>query len=107
MASSYDKRVYQILLGFVVALLVLGTVVYHFVEDFSWVDAYYFSVVTLATVGYGDLTPHTTFGKLFTTFYILSGVGIITAFVSVKLQRRAAIYSKRHGGTPEQTEKEN
>jgi hypothetical protein len=67
------------------------------VEKFSWVDAYYFCVVTLATVGYGDLTPKTTFGKIFTTFYILAGVGIITAFISYSLKRQAYKAEQRRG----------
>ncbi len=77
-------------------MLTLGTVVYHHVEKFPWVDAYYFSVVTLATVGYGDFTPHTTFGKIFTTFYIFVGVGIITTFITYTMRRRAARHEDRH-----------
>src|SRR3954471_20467180 len=99
MKESFDKHIYRILLVAVLVSLSVGTVVYHLVEKFSWVDAYYFSVVTLATVGYGDLTPHTTFGKIFTTFYVLSGVGIITSFISMRLRRRADKVSKRRAGS--------
>ena len=45
-------------------------------------DAFYFSVTTLTTVGLGDLAPSTTFGKLFTTVYIFAGLGLIAGFVS-------------------------
>lgn len=86
---DFDKHIYRILLMFAGLVLFSGTLVYHFVEKLSFVDAYYFSVVTLATVGYGDITPHTTFGKIFTTFYILAGVGIITTFLSYTVRRRA------------------
>jgi voltage-gated potassium channel len=99
MYQTFNKHIYKLLLALVVLILATGTVVYHLVEKFSWVDAYYFSVVTLATVGYGDLTPHTTFGKIFTTFYILSGVGIITSFISMRLRRRADKVSKRRTGS--------
>jgi hypothetical protein len=44
------------------------------------VDAFYFSVTTLTTVGQGDLTPKTTIGKLFTVVYIFAGLGIILGF---------------------------
>jgi len=83
-----DKYMYRILAGSTLFIVTSGTVFYHFVEKFPWVDAYYFSVITLATVGYGDLTPTTTVGKIFTTFYILIGVGIITTFVSQVVKHR-------------------
>lgn len=86
---------YHVLLAATALTLGIGTVFYHIVEKFSWLDAYYFSVVTLATVGYGDLTPHTDIGKLFTTFYIFIGVGIITAFITYTVRRRASKISKK------------
>lgn len=57
-------------------LLILGTVFYSFQEGWSYIDAFYFSVVTLTTVGYGDLHPTTTASKLFTVVYIFIGVGL-------------------------------
>jgi voltage-gated potassium channel len=95
MKGSFDKYLFRFFL--VAALLALGTgvVVYHSVEHLSWVDAYYFSVITLATVGYGDITPHTAAGKIFTTFYVLFGIGIITTFISLRMQRRGEKFAKR------------
>jgi len=87
-SSLIERHTYRFLVGAAVSTLAVGTVVYHFVEHFSWLNAYYFSVITLTTVGYGDLTPHTTFGKLFTTFYVLIGVGIITTFITTTIRRR-------------------
>jgi voltage-gated potassium channel len=58
-----------------------GTIVYHYLEGWSWVDAVYFSVVTLTTVGFGDFAPQTDAGKLFTIFYIILGIGIILSFI--------------------------
>jgi voltage-gated potassium channel len=89
-SGTFDKHAYRILLAWAVGMLVTGTVVYHFVEKLSWFNAYYFSVITLSTVGYGDITPHTTFGKFFTTIYIFVGVGIITTFISATVHRRQA-----------------
>lgn len=71
------------------AALVGGAVFYHYIEHLSWVDAFYFCTVTLATVGYGDITPKTEVGKLFTSFYILGGVGIIATFASLMLKNAA------------------
>ena len=64
-------------------ILVAGTVFYRIVEGWSWVDSLYFAVVTLTTVGYGDFTPQTTAGKLFTVVYILVGLGILASFIGL------------------------
>lgn len=95
MYGVFDRHIFRVLLGLTILTLSVGTVFYHFVEGFSWLDAYYFSVVTLATVGYGDLTPHTNFGKLFTTFYIFIGVGIITTFITYTVRRRSSRFEKK------------
>lgn len=62
-----------------VLMLVSGTVFYSSVEGWHWIDALYFCAATLSTVGYGDLTPHTQIGKLFTVIYIFVGVGVFVA----------------------------
>lgn len=92
---TLEKYAYRLLVALVLLTLATGTVVYHLVEKFSWLNAYYFSVITLSTVGYGDLTPHTDFGKLFTTFYIFIGVGIITTFITITMRRRGEKFKQR------------
>ncbi len=67
-------------------ILLSGMLFYHNVEGWSWIDSLYFSVITLTTVGYGDLTPETTLGKLFTIVYILIGLGILLAFINLVAQ---------------------
>ena len=57
----------------------LGTIFYHWVEGWRWLDSLYFCVITLATVGYGDLTPKTDLGKVFTMIYIFIGIGLLIA----------------------------
>jgi voltage-gated potassium channel Kch len=91
---DFDKHIYRVLLGATMGMIALGTVVYHFLEHLTWVNAYYFSVITLTTVGYGDITPKTDAAKIFTTFYIFAGVGIITTFISYSLRRRTSKISK-------------
>lgn len=95
MYDSGDALVYRTLVIAVIIVIATGTVFYHYVEKFPWVDAYYFCVVTLATVGYGDYVPHTTIGKIFTTIYIFVGVGIITTFITHTIRRRASIRQAR------------
>lgn len=72
------------------ALIAGGTVFYRQVEDFGWVDSFYFTIITLTTVGYGDVSPQTTAGKLFTAFFVLVGVGLVVVFVSEVASRLVA-----------------
>jgi len=69
-------------------ILAVGTVVYAALEGWSLIDALYFAVVALATVGFGDLHPTTDVAKLFTVFYILTGVGVLAAFISELTKHR-------------------
>jgi len=70
------------LLATTMTLVAGGTGFYRWVEDLSWVDSFYFTVITLATVGYGDIAPQTTAGKLFTVFYVVVGIGLIVALAT-------------------------
>ncbi len=96
--DNWDRYAFRYLAGVVIILLVGGTFFYHVVERFSWVNAYYFCVVTLTTVGYGDIVPKTDLGKIFTTFYIMIGVGVITAFLSALIRRRGVHVRERKSG---------
>ena len=92
----------QKLVSSVVALIVTGTVVYSVLEGWPVVDALYFSVVTLTTVGYGDLTPQTVVGKLFTIVYVLAGISLIIAFANTVFRRAAIVEPRRQ---PDQTDR--
>lgn len=73
-----------------VSIVVSGTVFYSQVEGWSVVDALYFCVVTLTTIGFGDIAPVTTAGKLFTIAYSLIGIGVLASFVTaIALAERA------------------
>ena len=61
-----DKE-YRELLVTTFFVIFLGSTIYHYLENWSWVDAIYFSVVTLTTVGFGDFAPKTDGGKIFTS----------------------------------------
>lgn len=67
-----------------VALTVIGTatVFYRLVEDMRWIDSLYFSVITVSTVGYGDISPDTVAGKIFTMVYVVVGIGVFVALVT-------------------------
>ena len=80
---------FRITAAVALAVLVLGATYYHFVEGFRWLDSFYFCTITLTTIGYGDFSPKTDPGKLFTIFYVLAGVGIIATFANLFLQKTA------------------
>lgn len=75
-----------------IGILVSSTVFFHFVEGWSWVDSYFFTVVTISTVGYGNLVPVTVAGKLATTFLIFGGLGVfalaIHEFARIQIHKR-------------------
>ena len=81
--SAHDPE-FRALLTLYGVLLVVGTVFYARVEGWAVLDAMYFCVVTLATIGYGDMAPRTKMGKAFTIVYVLIGAGVFVA-VAAKL----------------------
>jgi hypothetical protein len=78
----------------VAALILIASVFYWIVEGWPLLDSIYFSVVTIATVGYGDFVPRTVPGKIFTMAYIFCGLGI---FVSAATALAQAIASDQAG----------
>jgi len=84
----------KVIVVWATAHIVLGTLMYMWLEGWSPVDALYFSVVTLATVGFGDLHPTSAVSKLFTVLYILFGLGVLAAFISELTKQRAAVFGR-------------
>jgi voltage-gated potassium channel len=63
-------------------VFIIGTLWYSLVEKWSWEDAAYMTVITLATVGYGETHPLGNRGRLFTIALILMGVVTIGFIVN-------------------------
>ncbi len=80
--SFLEDDEYRDLLITTIIILITGTIFYHYIEGWSYIDAMYFSIVTLTTIGFGDFTPQTDAGKIFTIFYIIAGIGIILSFIN-------------------------
>jgi hypothetical protein len=85
--SVFDEHFYKIVTMSAAVIIGLATTLYHWLEDWSWVDSLYFSVVAVTTVGFGDLVPTKDGTKLLTVAYVLAGIGIITTFINLRLQR--------------------
>ncbi len=87
-----------------IGTLLFGSFAYHWIEGWSYLDALYFCVVSLATVGYGDLTPQTPLGRAFTIVYIINGVAILLALfdrIRVVRGRRVASRDRQEAKNPQ------
>ena len=99
MASAWKRDPEFCSLLFLVLLTLLGGIIFYSLEEgWSVVDAFYFSVTTLTTVGLGDLTPKTTIGKLFTVVYIFAGISIILGFIDTVARETLSHRTGRDGG---------
>jgi voltage-gated potassium channel len=86
-----DDPEFKALFKLLLLVLISGVAFYTQVEGWSVIDALYFSVITMATIGYGDLSPVTTAGKIFTMLFALVSVGI---FVSLAAKIGAILLAK-------------
>jgi hypothetical protein len=82
---------FRLLIALPVAVLLIGTVGFMILEGLSFVDALYFTMVTISTVGYGDIHPTNLASKLYGIFLIIIGIGtfltIITNVTQMLIQR--------------------
>lgn len=69
-------------LGLMVFAVLLGTLGYQAIEHVPWFDAYYMSLVTLSTVGFGEVIALSHYGRVFTSFLILFNIGFFAYAIS-------------------------
>jgi len=80
-AFSTDTAIYIIAPLILISYLFGGAFLFMEFEDWTFWEAFYFCVISLATVGYGDVTPETDFEKIFTVFYIYIGIAFVAGIV--------------------------
>lgn len=78
-------RLYLLMLPFL-AILLLGVIGYLFLEDYSFIEALYMTVITLGSVGYMEVKPLSDTGRIFTVILIVLNLGLII-FVVGSLSR--------------------
>jgi len=71
-----SRRIRLILIS-IAAVLTFGTLGFVYLEQYPWLDAFYMTLTTITTVGYQEIHPLSQSGRLFNSFFIFFGVGII------------------------------
>ena len=81
-ATADPIRRFQLSLLGLALLILVGTVFYMWLEGMIWVDALYMTVITIATVGFGEVKTLSPEGRLFTIILIIGGVSVATTVIS-------------------------
>ena len=68
---------------FIVGIICIGTIGYSLTENYSLLDAFYMTIITITTVGFGEVKPLDDAGKIFTIFLLFSSFGFFAYSISV------------------------
>ncbi|CAM9262395.1 unnamed protein product, partial [Ectocarpus fasciculatus] len=82
--KANSKALYSVIC--ILTIVLLGSAVISAVETWPFIDAVYWAIVTITTVGYGDITPKTASGRAFCIVYILLGSLVVARAISVFIQ---------------------
>lgn len=83
-----------------ILLIGIGTITYASLEGWSWLDALYATIITITTVGYGDLSPQSVPGRIFAIFFTVIAISLggyaITSLAAVTVEGRARKIERKH-----------
>lgn len=65
------------------ALSVIGTIGYVLIDGYTWLNALYMTVITVGTVGFGEIQPLSDAGKVFTIFLIFASIGTVAYYITM------------------------
>src|ERR1039457_6023184 len=68
------------------ALIFIGVAGFHFIEGWPWFDGFYMVLTTITTIGYGEIYQLSHRGRIFNTFIIVAGVGLVLLFFGAATQ---------------------
>ncbi len=69
-------------LGLLILIVVGSTLSFMVIEGWSWIDAFYQTIITVSTVGFGEVHPLSYNGKLYTSFLIITSFGTFAYAIS-------------------------
>jgi hypothetical protein len=81
--QKFLEHEFAYILTIFVITVIIGTIFYYHVEEWRVIDAMYFCVTVLTTVGFGDFSPQTDAGKIFAMIYQVIGTGIMVGLIDV------------------------
>ena len=122
MAEAIRRKKWELIITIitVIVLVVFCAYIIYYAENRVQPEVYssipaslYWGFVTMSTVGYGDMTPITPFGRFFTALVSFLGIGIIaipagiisSGMTEVMRERKAARLAKKEGREPEEKRK--
>jgi len=82
MVKLFRSKIYFALVLMLLVLL-FGVLGYRFISDYSWIDAFYMTIITVTTVGFSEVRPMGPEGKIFTVLLIITSVFIVGFAISV------------------------
>ncbi|MEK4487645.1 ion channel [Psychrobacillus sp. FSL H8-0484] len=86
-----------VLTTFTVGLILLSTIILPLIEPYTFssnMDSFWFTMTTMLTVGYGDLSPSSTLGRIYTIIFLyVIGIGLFATFIG-KAMESLTIYRK-------------
>ncbi len=82
MKKIFHSKIYVAVL-LLLAVFIAGVFGYKYISNYTWIDAFYMTVITITTVGFGEVVPLDDVDKLFTSFLILSSIFILAYAISV------------------------
>jgi len=98
-----SHKLYELILSLfaIFTVLLAGTLGYILIEGWHWFDALYMTVITLTTVGFGEVHPLSEHGRLFTIVIMLLGVGVamlvLTTLAKIALEQQIFWIFERKG----------
>ncbi|CAL2087587.1 Potassium channel protein [Tenacibaculum sp. 190524A02b] len=82
MNRLFKSRLYKALM-LMLLVLIIGVIGFMMIADYNFIDALYMTVITVTTVGFGEVKPFDAYDKMFSIFLLLSSISIFGYAISI------------------------